>query len=460
MVEKLNSGPSATKNSSAIKNTAANAPQPGPKRDALASLRIERDEPKQSRRGGKNQRRRRRRWPWALLLLLVMCGGLGYGYATEKIALPEQVSKSTWMPDIMQNRIEVQLESVEVQRGRSADAVVVATGYLRSHRQAGIGARTPGRINVISFEEGDKVKRGDVLAELDHKDLDASLAASAAMVAKAEAGLGEQAILIDQARTDKERAVKLRRGRSISESEYDTMRFSYASAIARMKSLKADVALAKAQHRQSEQLLENMFIRAPFDGTVISKDAEEGESILPGGTGGNSGRGSVATIADLEHLEIECDVQEGYISKISIAQEVDISVDAVPDKKYHGTVSKVIPMGDRARATIKVRVEITDADDLLFPEMSGTVYFLPEQGQKPVNEEPRMFCDQKSVARNEDDEPIVWIVDDLKRAQPIVVKIGETTDGRTEILGGLKGRPRLIVDPAELVPGAPVRVIE
>ncbi|MDA8744629.1 efflux RND transporter periplasmic adaptor subunit [Rubripirellula amarantea] len=421
----------------------------GSGRDALASLRIDRDPP-----------RRRRRWPWLMLLLLVMAVGLGWGVASNRIPSGQLLQESSWVPDIMQNRVDVRLTELEIQKGRSAEAVIVATGYLRSHRQAGIGARTPGRIDVISFEEGDKVSRGDVLAELDHKDLDASLAAAAASVAKAEAAVAEQEILILQADTDRERALKLRKGRGISESEYDQARFSHLSAVARLKSLRADVDLMKAQMRQNEQLLENMFIRAPFDGTVISKDAEEGESILPGGTGGNSGRGSVATIADLDHLEIECDVQEGFISRVNEGQEVDISVDAVPDKKYHGVVDKILPMGDRARATIKVRVKISDADDLLFPEMSGTVYFLPDNQVTQVSEEPRMFCDEDCVTRDIDGDSQVWTVDENKRAQPVSVEIGETRDGRTEIISGVSGRPRLIDDPSELSPGMPVRIVE
>ncbi|WP_186775265.1 efflux RND transporter periplasmic adaptor subunit [Rubripirellula tenax] len=419
------------------------------KPDALASLRIERDAP-----------RKRRRWPMFLLLLLAIGAAAGYVMSKRPLPFGDKLGRSTWMPDIMQNRVDVGLASIEVQKGRSADAVVVATGYLRSHRQAGIGARTPGRINVITFEEGDEVKKGDVLAELDHKDLDASLAASAASVAKAEAVLAEQVILIRQAEADKIRAVKLRQGRSISESEYDQSRFTHESAVARLDSLRADVDLMKAQMRQSEQLLENMFIRAPFDGTVISKDAEEGESILPGGTGGNSGRGSVATIADLDHLEIECDVQEGFISRVRPDQQVDIAVDAVPDKKYHGIVAKIIPMGDRARATIKVRVSIVDADSLLFPEMSGTVFFLPERGEVVVSEEPRMFCESKSVDQRGDTEAYVWIVDEDDRAQQIAVEAGETRDDRTEILAGLSGRERIIVDPSDLEPGMPVRVVD
>lgn len=427
----------------------------GPQRDALASLRIQREAPSAARRKGRWIRR------VTLLLGCAVAGLAGYWYAFP-FGLGEDggLTSATWIPEIMQNRVEVRLSPVEVQRGRAADAVVVATGYLQSHRQARIGAQSPGRIDVINFEEGDRVTEGETLAELDHKDLDASLAASTARVARANAALGEQEILIQQAESDKQRAEKLLPANAISEDEYDDARFTHQSAIARLRSLEADLGLAEAQERQAQQLLENMFIRAPFDGTVISKDAEEGESILPGGTGGNSGRGSVATIADLDHLEIECDVQEGYISRVTGGQEVSITVDAVPDKKYHGIVQKIIPMGDRARATIKVRVEITDADELLFPEMSGTVFFLPDEQSPQVEDELRMFLPTTAIDSDQDDNEFVWIVDDEKRASRISVTIGEDRNGRTEILSGLSGRERVVVNPEQLQPGTPLKVIE
>jgi len=250
--------------------------------------------------------------------------------------------------------------------------------------------------------------------------------------------------------------------RSSSKSEYEQAKFQYQSAVARKTSLKAEVVLADARKRQAEQLKENMFIRAPFDGTVISKDAEVGESILPGGMGGGSGRGSVATIADLEHLEIECDVQEDFISRVSEGQEADIAVDAVQDKKYHGIVRKIIPMGDRARATIKVKVEIKDADSLLFPEMAGTVFFLPSDQELEVSEEPRMFVPTSSVEKDEErEEQFVWVVDSEKRAQKLVVKAGEDKDGQTEVTEGLEGKERVVTNPkGELSDGAPVRVAE
>jgi RND family efflux transporter MFP subunit len=416
-------------------------------RDALASLRINRDAPK--KRSG-------RWWKTLLVLGLLGAGGwYGYQYAQANGMLGD---KTAWVPEMMQNRVEVRLKSVKVQKGRSADAVVVATGYLESRRQAGIGAQASGRIDQVFFEEGDQVEKGQLLAELDHKDLDASLAAAAASVARAKAQLAEQEVTIKQTETEYKRAERLWQSRSSSASEYDQARFAFRAAIARRDSLKAEIVLAEAQMRQAEQLKENMFIRAPFDGTVISKDAEVGESILPGGMGGGSGRGSVATIANLENLEIECDVQEDFISRVSEGQEADIAVDAVQDKKYHGVVRKIIPMGDRARATIKVKVKITDADKLLFPEMSGTVYFLPKEQELEISDEPRIFCPTDAIEVDEDGNQFVWIVDSEKRAQKIDIKAGDNKDGQSEVLEGLDGSERVVVKPKDLSVGTPVKI--
>lgn len=423
-------------------------------RDALASLRIDRSESTASRSGGKLK--------WLVVLIVLAVGGyFGYQYGVQNGWFPSApLADANWMPEIMQNRVEVRLASVTVHQGRSADAVVVATGYLESRRQAGIGARAAGRIDQIFFEEGNRVKQGEVLAELDHKDMDASLAAATASVARAKAALQEQEVAIQQAAAEKERAEALRASNSFSDSEYDIIKYAYLSALARKDSLKAEIELAIAQQQQTEQLRENMFIRAPFDGTVISKDAEVGESILPGGMGGGSGRGSVATIADLDHLEIECDVQEDFISRVSEGQETDIAVDAVPSKKYHGTVRKIIPMGDRARATIKVKVEIKDADELLFPEMSGTVFFLPPEQEKEIDDQPRTFCPSSAIDQDEAGNQFVWVVDNEKRAKKISVETGEDRDGKTEITSGLTGDERVIVNPDEISEGTPVKISE
>ena len=419
-------------------------------RDPLASLRISRtDPPQRSRSGG--------RWLGPFLVLLVLSAVIAGGLFAA--------SRTGWLDvDItaaLQPRLEVQVASVRVTTGRAGDALVVATGYVESRQQAKIGARGTGRIETLNVDEGVRVNEGDVLAVLEHADLLAALAAAKATVERAKAATAEHEVEITRTKRAYDRAAKLLPSRALTESEYDEIRYQHEAAVARRETLAAEVELAEARVREAEQVKENMFVRAPFDGTVISKDAELGESILPGGMGDASGRGSVVTIADLEHLEVDCDVKEDYISRVKIGQQAEVAVDAVPDRRYEGRVRKIIPMGDRARATIKVKVEIVDADERLFPEMSSTVYFLPDETEAPEEQpERRIFCPTDALV-TEADQPHVWLVDGDGRVQKAEVKAGEDNDGQTEILDGLSGGERVVLrPPANLQEGQQVKVVE
>lgn len=362
------------------------------------------------------------------------------------------------VPEMIQSRPEVRLASVTVETGRSAEALVVATGYLESRRQAKIGARAPGRIELVNVEEGSRVETGQILAVLEHADLEASLAAVMASLLRAKAARAEQEIAILQARRELDRVERLWKSKTASETDLDDAKFKFESAVARRASLDADVALAEARVREAEQMKANMFIRAPFNGTVISKDAEVGESILPGGMGEASGRGSAVTVADLEHLEVECDVKEDYISRVTPGQTAEVAVDAVPKFRYQGRVRKIIPMGDRARATIKVKVEIINVDPRLFPNMSATVYFLPAETESAV-EAPtrRIFCDTEAI-RADDAGRFVWIADEQDRIRRQDVKAGSERDKRTEITEGLSGGERVVIAPPGLESGQLVKI--
>lgn len=426
-----------------------------PPRDALASLRIDR-----SLKPSETKRNAGRKWVLYFLFLLLLFF-VGTVLAIYQGWLPTE-SWQAWLhvPDAIRNRPEVRVVQPTVERGRSADATVVATGYLESRRQAKIGARAVGRVQTLNVEEGTRVKKDDILAVLEHSDLDASLAATAANLARAVAAVEEQKVLIQQNLREFERATGLMASRSISKTEFDQAKFDYESSLARLKSMEADVSLSQARQQEAQQIKENMFIRAPFDGTVISKDAEVGESIMPGGMGEASGRGSAVTIADLEHLEVDCDVKEDYIARVAVGQAAEVAVDAVPGHRFQGTVRKIIPMGDRARATIKVKVSITDADSRLFPNMSSTVYFLPSANSKETeSEQDRIFCPKESVIRDEQSE-LVWVVDEKDHAQIARVVVGNTRDDRTEILRGLSGDERVIVNPPQLVPDQPVKITQ
>jgi RND family efflux transporter MFP subunit len=428
-----------------------------PARDALATLQIDRSQ-YAPRRTWRAWRRR-----FAIVLAILLFATLAWFGATRAGWLKSgSAGSGSWfqVPDIIKSRPEVRIVRPVVETGRAADATVVATGYLESRRQAKIGARAPGRIQEVLVEEGSRVTKDQVLAVLEHADLDASLAAAEASLVRARAAIEEQNVLIAQNKREYERAKTLLATRSISDNEHDQAKFQFDSSVARLQSMKADVQLAEARQREAEQLKENMFIRAPFDGTVISKDAEVGESILPGGMGEASGRGSAVTIADLDNLEVDCDVKEDYISRIVGGQRTEVAVDAVPDRRYHGVVRKVIPMGDRARATIKVKVTITDVDSRLFPDMSSTVYFLPaETAGETVAEVPRTFCPDNALQKDRQGE-FVWVIDSNSHAQKVRVTSGRRKDGRVEILSGLAGDERIIGNPPSLEVDQAVKITE
>jgi RND family efflux transporter MFP subunit len=419
-------------------------------RDPLASLRIPRTEPPR-RRGAAG--RWLRRFLILLVLAAVVAGGL---YAVSRAG----VFNLTESLQALQPKLEVRVGRANVTTGRSGDALVVATGYLEARQQARIGARAAGRIELLQVEEGNLVEKGHLLAVLEHADLEASLMAVRATLDQAKAQAAEHEVEIARTKRKFEREEKLRQAQASAESAYDDAKYQYESAVARRGTLAAAVALAEARVRESERMVENMFIRAPFGGTVISKDAELGESILPGGMGEASGRGSVATIADLSHLEVECDVKEDYISRVTIDQTAEVAVDAVPDRRYVGRVRKIIPMGDRARATIKVKVEILDADARLFPEMSSTVYFLPDAKETAAVPERRIFCPASALVKD-GTTFFAWVLGDDDRVQKVEVKAGTENDGQVEILEGLSGGERLVVrPPVELRDGLQVKAVE
>lgn len=417
--------------------------------DPLSRLRISRPDPARRGPGGT--------WGKRLLLLVIVLGAIAGCVVI--------VSRNGWIsggkdwlavPDMIQSRPEVRLAIVTVETGRSAEALVVATGYLESRRQARIGARAPGRIERVNVEEGSRVETGQVLAVLEHADLEASLAATNANLERAKAALAENEIVISQSQRDAERTERLWKSKVISETEYDEKKYKYEGAVARRASLAADVALADARVREAEQMKANMFIKAPFNGTVISKDAEVGESILPGGMGEASGRGSAVTVADLEHLEVECDVKEDYISRVIAGQSAEVAVDAVPKFRYQGRVRKIIPMGDRARATIQVKVEIINVDERLFPNMSATVYFLPAEATATESPARRVFCESEAI-RSDNSGRFVWVADEQDRVRRVDVTTGSERDRRTEITTGLNGSERVVIAPLEIQSGQLVK---
>ncbi|MFM7592382.1 MAG: efflux RND transporter periplasmic adaptor subunit, partial [Isosphaeraceae bacterium] len=245
---------------------------------------------------------------------------------------------------------EVKFAAVQQMTESDLDKVLSAKGYLRSRNQAQVGAKAPGRVELMAVEEGDQVRAGQVLAVLEHNDLKAALASRRASVARTKAELAEaMADLRDKERKVKREETLVIQYKTSSREEYEAIVAQRDMSAARVDALKANMEFMEASVQEINENIQNMHILAPFEGTVLAKGAEVGETITPGGMGAASGRGSVVTLANLQLLEVETDISESQLAKVRLGQPAEVMVTAAPNKRYQGKVRKIVPLGDRAR---------------------------------------------------------------------------------------------------------------
>jgi RND family efflux transporter MFP subunit len=397
-------------------------------RGELSSLKIDRSQARKSSLLS--------RLVWLVLGLAVLAGiGGGAYWALQDRLFPLPV---------------VNVESARVMTKGQVSAQLTATGYLESRWQAAVGAKVPGRIASIPVEEGDKVRTGDVLAELEHSDLDASLASRKVAVTLAEAQVSEAEYTLAQNERNMNRQRQLYDRNAGTLEGVEQAETAYQVAKATLAAREAALASSKSSVTEAEEAIKNMFIYAPFDGTVVTKDAEQGESIMPGGMGASSGRGSVITLAKLDELEVDTDVKEDYLGQLHKGQPAQVLVDAVPQHRYKGRLREIIPMGDRTRGIVKVKVQIINPDERLFPELSATVLFLPEAEESDQAQERGVFIPAAAVQDSEG-QKFVWIAT-ITDGQGTVRKVeiiitGDSSEGLVEIKDGLSGGEQVVINP-------------
>lgn len=428
-------------------------------KDDLASLRIQRQDERPAVVRAPSPARERparspRRGPGlglrllSLLLWLIPLGAVGGGGYFAYV----QYAK-------MRNKPEVTTAVVEAMTPVQAAKLLSAKGYIRSRYQAEIGARTPGRVERMLVEEGTRVKKGQLLAVLEHNDMDAMLESRKASIARVMADIEEsRADLKEKERKAKVQANLLSRGQGTHDAAEEAAALRNMAA-ARLRSLEANLKLQTAGMKEVEETIRNMTIYAPFDGTIVVKGAEEGETITPGGMGAASGRGSVATLADLGHLEVETDLTERDVSRVGLNQPASVEIMAVPDKRYKGRLRQIMPMGDRARGTVKLKVEILDGDEKLFPELEAKVHFLPDAAAKsPDADKPALFCPRKAIVE-ETGGQFAWVVDPRGRIQRRKVEAIVTGDDLARVGAGLVvGESVVLAPPKTLRDGEEVKV--
>ncbi|HEX7374494.1 MAG TPA: efflux RND transporter periplasmic adaptor subunit [Steroidobacteraceae bacterium] len=338
----------------------------------------------------------------------------------------------------------VPVHTVTVEAGEGADGSVLnASGYVTARRLATVSSKVTGRITEVLFEEGAEVKEGQVLARLDPSTGRAEQAVAEQGRQAALRNLNEIQVRLADARRTLDRNRSLVERKLVAQSVVDSSEAEVAALQARLAAANAQVGVSRSQVALTQQALDDLEIRAPFAGVVISKDAQPGETVSPMSAGGGYTRTGIATIVDMDSREVEVDVNEAYINRVHDGQRVESTLDAYPDWKIPGHVISIVPTADRQKATVRVRIAFEQLDPRILPDMGIKVsFFEPEQTGKSI-QGPKIPAE---ALVKQGDATYVWLVRDAK-VEKRAVKTGASEAGQVTIVDGLKGGEVVVIDP-------------
>lgn len=341
----------------------------------------------------------------------------------------------------------VELGTAALTTQAQESSILSASGYVVAQRKAAVASKGTGRLEYLGVIEGDRVKKGEMIGRLESSDVEAALSQANANLALARAGYESAMAEKEDAASNFERQKALFDMQSISRAEYDAANARNRRAIAAIASADANIQFAIANVRAAEVGVENTYIRAPFDGVVLTKNANVGEVISPFGAAAGS-RGAIVTVADMHSLEVEADVSESNIEKIKEDLPCEITLDAYPEKRYPGRVSKIVPTADRAKATVLTKVKFDDLDERVLPEMRAKVSFLKADNVRSTgNTAPKISVPASSIATR-NGQKVVFVV----KGDAVIetaVTLGEAMGNRIEIITGVAAGEKVVLRPAE-----------
>jgi RND family efflux transporter MFP subunit len=346
--------------------------------------------------------------------------------------------------------------AVEAAAGAGPAAVLNASGYVTARRQATVSSKITGKVAEIHVEEGMRVAEGQVLARLDDRQARLELDLARAQLAAAEKALAETEANRARAAKDLVRHRDLAAKGVTSPSELDAAQAEAEALAARLERQREEVEVARRGAAIAGQLLDDTVIRAPFGGVAISKDAQPGEMVSPVSAGGGFTRTGISTIVDMASLEIEVDVNEAYIQRVTPDQRVRASLDAYPESPFPAHVITTIPSADREKATVKVRIGFDALDPRILPDMGVKVAFLSEEagasGAKRAVEVPR------AAVRGAAGSEAVLVVGGEGVLERRAVRLAPGAGDPAVVVAGLAAGERVVVEgPAELAAGTRVR---
>jgi len=360
-----------------------------------------------------------------------------------------------WLAASALRATPVEVATAEPVEGPGANTVLNASGYVVARRLATVSSKVTGRIESVLFEEGVSVEAGQELARLDSAATLAVFRVAERQQDAARRQLTETEVRLAEAVRERDRARALKVENLVSQSAVDAAEAETAALAARLDSARAELAVAAAGVRVRAQDLDDLVIRAPFAGVILSKDAQPGEMVSPISAGGGFTRTGIATLVDMDSREIEVDVNEAYINRVHDGQRAEAALDAYPDWRIPCRVTAIVPAADRQKATVRVRIGIDELDPRILPDMGVKVRFFGERmadGATALARVPAAaVVESEGIAR-------VWVVAE-ERALLRRVSVGAERDGLRDVLSGVQpGESVILKPPAGLSEGDRVRV--
>ena len=393
----------------------------------LASLRIDRSS--------------RQRGPWGrIAIVLGVLVVVGAAVSLGKPLLESRVFK-----------VEVEVTEIAIVSPAQASVELTATGYVTPQVTAKVGAKVLGRISKVNLREGQTVKAGDVLFELDPLDQQAAVQSSRSRVFAAQARVATAQAQSAENRVNLDRQKKLADTGSVARATVDDLHARQDSLDALIKAAQADVNAAQAETHAQDTGLANLRIAAPIDGTAVTKPASVGDIAGP------SGMSSLVELVDYDSLLVEADVPEARLSQAKVGVPCEIVLDALAGQRFAGVVAEVGPRINRAKATGLVKVKFESAPKELRPEMSARVSFLKKALAKADLREATKTAVPASAVFDVEGGKAVWVIEEGK-IHKTPISLGDPLASGFVLASGPIPGTRIVNNPSkDLVDDKPIK---
>jgi RND family efflux transporter MFP subunit len=410
--------------------------------ELLERLRINRGEGPATRTAGRSWR-----WPVAIgiALLLLAGGGATWFLNADTDAVPVKTAVAT----------AVQSNPSSPSIGRT---LLDASGYVVALRQAQVSANLVYKVEEVLIQAGDIVKQGQVIARLDNSNTHAALEQSQVSVKQLEAVLAAAKLAAADIHPAFLRNQAQLKEALISQDAFDTAKASDDAAQQAVLVAEQNLAVARANVIVNQRYEDTTVIRAPFNGVVTVKSAQPGQIVSPQFSGG----GGIATIVDMDSLEVDVDVSENFISRVHAKQPAAITLNAYPDWHIPAEVIAIVPTADRSKATVEVRVAFKQRDTRILPEMGARVSFVDDASPNAANSSATAITTAVIVpadaVQTEGDNGAVFVADGRMVHRQVVLLGQKGSNGQT-ILSGLEPDATVAIgDFTKLHDGAKIKI--